>query len=1513
MPLDSALLSLVGPAFTFCAESAISGYVGHGAGDAAQKQVEAMQERLKILTPPENHDIQRGVYTSMVQAIVCTCQDELRQMGVPDKKPFSFFGLPRARRLRVAKRAKGDLYVEWFESARIWAQEEIKQAADTDEANEALEDTAIEADALLGSPDRSSTQELRDTLVAKVRARIQESISVEPPASAVAAFKERWPDLFTAFIHEHHKTDGPLRHALSRELLTSLKATQDDIREAVARVLEALEQQTLYKRYRGACPEDALQARLQDLGGRFGGRDSELATMNQFIRASEDDEPSGGLLLITSPMGSGKSALLANWMQGQEERPKDEVPKDEVPEGEPKPFIALHMFHRQYPSLTSTQRAYQNLLAQIYTFFNRKDEPLPSSEADAQDAIAGLLTDPSFEVRPERPLVIVVDALDEADPSRDGQHFYLPIPPRRWPDHVYVIATARANPGRVPTYLRYWARREEATRVDLSPYLPPEAVRDLVAESPEPALQARAQDDAFIRRLHEVTGGYPLYLTHLLDELERTGAQEKDTGGAGMSVDPLSSVPDSFAEYVRDRLNLDGLSETLYDDGQAAKLLDLLAVAEGALSTRDLLSEDLTGYASSRQLEGLPWRVARWLSIRQDEGEAQNGSRLYAFAHPKIAEVYRDGSAGGGVRAQKMLAEYGLRWAETGSRYALRHTARHLRQIGDHDGLYDLLRDEDFRCAQVEAFGGYDATYQAFREGIEAYVDRDGETPEDDARLCRLALDAGLVAQEAQNSVAEAFRWAEEGRMADALQRIEVLDEKRYFLAALRLLWIEADRQVEQSASKRSLGAAKHVLSALEDRIGPGTQTINWRGFVSQEFMEWWSSYVLMAMPELDIRSVLMHSSRLNQVARVLATTGDLKHALEVAESISSASERACALSEVARALAAAGDNQQARAVLGRVLKVADRTDSDLRASDEIVLALSNITKALLAIGDSERARSVLGRALEIAGRILDSRVRVCSLSEIAKTYAAIGDSEQARSALSRALEIAGTRTFLTARGHALSEVAETYAAIGDSEQARSVLGRALEIAGTCTSTSSRAYVLSKIPKTLAAIGDIEQAREVAESIGSASERVHALSEVAKRLTAAGEVVHACSAFETALEDTETTHDRMYADALAKIAKAIGNSNQARSLLGMALKVADRIGTDRITHGKALVKIAGALAATGDSEKALEVAERIGTDVVLTHAKALAEIAGSLATTGDSEKALEVAERISTDGVEIAGLIKVLTLSEIAKALAAAGDNQQARAVLGRALKSADRIDGDRPRILALSEIAKALAAAGDNQQAHAVLGRALKVADRTDSDLRASDEIVLALSDITKALSTVGDSERARSVLGRALAMTERIQDLRAGARALHGVAGALSAIGDSEQARCVFEKAREKITSISHGGKRAEAVSHIALHLAAYKVVVTADEISEFVLSRDEWSDYLSTWREAVLHHEGTPIPRLRKSFMLYPFDLEVSFGGIYTLVQAHVQAGTMEYARAIVRRCPELGLDILLQGFE
>lgn len=85
----------------------------------------------------------------------------------------------------------------------------------------------------------------------------------------------------------------------------------------------------------------------------------------------------GGLLVITGPMGSGKSALLAQWVRRQQEEFEGESsgPSGRDDEGRT-PFIALHMFSRLYDDLTSALGAYQNLLAQLYTYFEVEDHAL---------------------------------------------------------------------------------------------------------------------------------------------------------------------------------------------------------------------------------------------------------------------------------------------------------------------------------------------------------------------------------------------------------------------------------------------------------------------------------------------------------------------------------------------------------------------------------------------------------------------------------------------------------------------------------------------------------------------------------------------------------------------------------------------------------------------------------------------------------------------------------------------------------------------------------------------------------------------------------------------------------------------------------------------------------------------------------------------------------------------------------------------------------------------------------
>ena len=86
-------------------------------------------------------------------------------------------------------------------------------------------------------------------------------------------------------------------------------------------------------------------------------------------------------------------------------------------------------------------------------------------------------------------------------------------------------------------------------------------------------------------------------------------------------------------------------------------------------------------------------------------------------------------------------------------------------------------------------------------------------------------------------------------------------------------------------------------------------------------------------------------------------------------------------------------------------------------------------------------------------------------------------------------------------------------------------------------------------------------------------------------------------------------------------------------------------------------------------------------------------------------------------------------------------------------------------------------------------------------------------------------------------------------------------------------------------------------------------ADHLPTLELLHSGWTDFLSTWREALLEHEEDPRTLLRQSLTLYPFDAEAAAEGAYSLVQAHVQAGAMDLAEAIARECPELDLDVLV----
>src|SRR5690606_32753031 len=99
-------------------------------------------------------------------------------------------------------------------------------------------------------------------------------------------------------------------------------------------------------------------------------------------------------------------------------------------------------------------------------------------------------------------------------------------------------------------------------------------------------LRFLAKDDVFTTKVSEITQGFPLYLAFLIDEL----VQKTNKGQDAYKL--LSETPLGFQKYIEQQV--EALDQIEMDE-PIRKLLVLLTVAKGPLSSKDIKSKMLLG------------------------------------------------------------------------------------------------------------------------------------------------------------------------------------------------------------------------------------------------------------------------------------------------------------------------------------------------------------------------------------------------------------------------------------------------------------------------------------------------------------------------------------------------------------------------------------------------------------------------------------------------------------------------------------------------------------------------------------------------------------------------------------------------------------------------------------------------------------------------------------------------------------------------------------------------------
>ncbi|HSF76465.1 MAG TPA: SMEK domain-containing protein [Microcoleus sp.] len=845
----------------------------------------------------------------------------------------------------------------------------------------------------------------------------------------------------------------------------------------------------------------------------FIGRSKEIEKLDNFLA-----DNSSGVLLMTASAGFGKTSLLASWLKIRHEQGY---------------FIAHHFFSQRYDRTRSAKSAYGNLLQQIYTYNERSYEQIPNEIDELRKALYNILREPGKE---EKPLVILIDALDELDKT---DILFSPPFPTPLPPNVFVIASARASEGEKPEYLSGWTNDIEPIHLDR---LPRCAIADWLKQTGDGELAVFAEDSNFVAKLDKITEGFPLYLSYLIDELSHAVKQKQDIRQL------LAQTPKEFENYVKQQLKR--LDELDLPD-ERLQFFALLAVAKGVLEKQDVKA--ITGMRdrSLRQLHQC-WQVTRWMRISED--------KLYAFAHPLLATTFAAKLGDDAEDALQGLIKYCSQWQENYSSYALRYYAEHLGDIKQWNKLYDLARNEDFSIAQREhLLDQPDLPLKTVQTALLAAADEDqpGEMAE-----FLLVHARRLLQATAQDLPLEALR-------KDSLERAwklaNLYEIERCVLWYLLLAWELKDTG--------KLKESRETLKRLQQKELPRLST--------HPAIDWQSEYAAYLLAHLfdvseDVCTVLqqnlLENVYRNILCRDLSDRGNFAAAIKTVSGISSNLEQMLALINIAKKQVQKGDGEVA-ASFANVLEIAHK----LLPNCGVEFLIGKIAKTQIELGYREAARFSLTESIETAYKIENEQRRVNAIVALAHIQVELGMVAESRDTLQKIegrLEVEDC--------YCLKNLAELQTKLGQSEKGRVTFTQAKRIAHGIEDEKSKVDSLQKIAIAQAEAREFNDAIETAQEIESQWDKADALPRIISVQINAKDFP-AAIATANQIEEPLTKSRSLWIIAHAQVSSGDFTA---------ALKTAEKIEIES-DKTNTLVVIANAQAWAGDVTAALNIAEKI--------------------------------------------------------------------------------------------------------------------------------------------------------------------------------------------------------------------------------------------------------------------------------------------------------------------------------
>jgi len=1055
----------------------------------------------------------------------------------------------------------------------------------------------------------------------------------------------------------------------------------------------------------------------------FEGREEEKRQLDEFLTNN-----SSGVLLVTAAAGFGKSALLSHWQKTRQ---------DDF-------FIAYHCFSYRYEKTRSVSEAYRHLLKQLYYYHKIKNGQFPNDENGMRDILMGMLREPVSE--DGKRLVIVLDGLDEAD--KTFEPFFTSLSAG-----VFVIASARAEKGEKPKYLRNWTDNAQQ-RLPLE-RLPREAIPKWLEQISE--LATYSQDEDFVTRLDETTDGFPLYLRYLLDDLRQAAIKRQDVQAV------LKDSPGGFTDYVKEQFGQLAKIKEIKRQRKVQKLFALLSVALGALSKHDI--QHLTRL-TAWDLADLPWQATRWFSIQAD---------IYSFAHPLLAQEFCGVLEDQASSAEGELIKYCAKWQKNHSDYVLRHYAEHLRKAKRWEELYKLARDEEFASAQLQQL--LDEPNLSLKTVQTALL---GAAEEDNPEIMAefLLLHARLV--DSPESPLEALRYRSLERAWRLADRLEI---ERCILWYLLLTWeLNDEGKLEQ---------ARETLDRLQQKNLPRFQigATHWQGD--------YAAYLLAHIFEVSEEACIALHQRLFQymtryrLCQILINRERFQTALKIAEGILLEIKQWYPLRNILKAQIEKGNTQETKSILAKSLEITRKTFP----RQFWLWGMGDVAKAQMEVGQMEEAKATFAEAIETAEN-LKAKARTNIWIAIANLQADVGLFFDARETLQRIdMQAADAPSWIS--------LAEVQAKIGDKEQAITSLSQAKQLARKNEDKNSFYHILNTIATKQSQMGQLAEANETIKELASLQpfnqpqdpaeifekiqeDRDSALLKTVQEQFAAGQLEEALKTSSDIQE--QSTQE----DAAVGIAEAYAHATNFSKAIEIANQLFNQVKKVELLQSIAIRQLQAGLVQESRDTLAMGIKISFGSELSYQQALALINLADLLIENHHNKPGIDYAN----DAYKISSQIhnkkdRVNILALLGELYTKAGQRNNAQDIFTEAIEIIQTVEKQNsPNSVKLSVV-----------ELFAIIGRAQARAREFNGALETVQKIKIIgfKAQVLKTLAQVHPDAEQQEILKTALATI--YEDALSSfslvfdhlATTLSSIAVAQMALGDREVALAIFSEALE------------------------------------------------------------------------------------------------------------------------